>query len=182
MINYILQPVLELKAFIITAAVAAVMLTGALLLVLERRKSGLGSFGLQALFLNRKPLELCFLSLGFLELVYVAAMIAYPVSMGREELVLLAALCVLRAAAGLSVSEIAAEAAYGVLTAAALTAGSLLHDYMADTGTDWYVMTVRILLLVFLVQYSLYHLIKGVERMLRRNERAREKRARKGTA
>ena len=132
---------------------------------------------LLGLFVGRTPLLLFFLSLGVLELVYVAAMIAYPVSMGRGQLILLAALSVLRAAAGRSAAELAAEAAYGILAAAALTAGSLLHDYMADTGIDWYVMAVRILLLAFLVQYSLYHLIKGVERMLRRNERARNKTA-----
>lgn len=177
MINYILQPILELKGFIVTAVAAAVLLAAAVLFMLERRKSGLGAFGIQALFLNRKPLELCFLSLGFLELVFVASMILFPASMGREQLVLLACLCVLRGIAGLSAAELAAEAVYGVLAGAALTAASLLHDYMADTGTDWYVNTVRILLLAFLVQYSLYHLIKGVERMLRRNEKARKETA-----
>ena len=48
---------------------------------------------------------------------------------------------------------------------AALTAGNLLRDFMADTGFSFYMLTVYILLLVFEIQYALYHLVKGLERM-----------------
>lgn len=177
MINDILQSVLELQGFIILSAAMAVLSAFGILFWLEREKSGMGAFGIQALFLKRTPFELAFLALGLLELVFAASGILWPSRMGREQLVLLAMLCLFRSITGLSLEGLAAEAAYGVLTAGALTAGSMLHAYMAETGFDAYVMCARILLSVFLVQYSLYHLIKGVERMLRRNEKMGKKKA-----
>lgn len=72
----------------------------------------------------------------------------------------LAACALERKAAGL-VEQIV----FTVMALAALTAGNLLRDFMADTGFSFYMLTVYILLLVFEIQYALYHLVKGLERM-----------------
>lgn len=171
--NYLLYPVVELKGFILLSVAAMALLTVYSFALLERKKKGLGSFGIQGLFLGRDWLELCGISLGILEVVYVLAMIVFPTPMRQAQLGLLAFLCLARGLAAASPAALLSELIYGVMEGAALMAGSLLLDYMDETGFDWYIMTVRVLLCAFLIQYSIYHFIKGVERMLRRDERER---------
>ena len=53
---------------------------------------------------------------------------------------------------------------------AAMTAGNLLRDFMTDTGLSIYMLIVYILLIIFEIQYAIYHMIKGLERMTAKNE------------
>lgn len=174
MINYILQNVLELRGFILINVAAILLLTVAALVMLGRKRRGLRSFGVpEALLMSCSQWDLCFLALGGLELGFVFSLVLFPQPLGQEQVVLLAALCLLRGALGWKSGAVPAELLYGVMAAAALTAGGLLHDFMSETGFDWYIMVIRILLSGFIIQYSLYHFIKSVERMLRRNEKTR---------
>ena len=58
-----------------------------------------------------------------------------------------------------------------MMALAAMTAGNLLRDFMTDTGFSVYMMAVYVLLLIFEIQYAVYHLVKGLERMTAKDER-----------
>ncbi len=173
MINYVLQAVLELRGFILLMVAIFIFLSMSTLVFMGKRKPGIGSFGIwEALLISSNQRGLCQLSLGFLEIGFVAALLLKPAPMGRGQLILLILLCLSQGCIGWSVESLLAELLYGMMAAAALTAGGLLHDFMAETGFDWYILVIRILLSGFMIQYSLYHFVKGVERILRHNGKA----------
>ena len=88
-------------------------------------------------------------------------------------------LCGAKGLLTLSPGSIMGEAVFGGLTGTALMAGNLLIDYMKDTGMDIYILLIWALLSLFVIQYSFYFFIKGLERMLQQHERAKRRKLRK---
>ena len=165
LLNSILAGILSIKYFILGSVLAALAMSGLLLTIGSRRKKGLSVFGWQAVFFNLTGVKCFLLSLLVSQMIFVVTGALFntkvtPVTGGVFVMMTLAACALERKAAGL-VEQIV----FTVMALAALTAGNLLRDFMADTGFSFYMLTVYILLLVFEIQYALYHLVKGLERM-----------------
>ncbi len=166
MINYLLYPILELKNFIILSMAVMVLLTIVLFFLMGRKKTGIKSFGALAFFFPLNVRDLLLLSVGILEMVYVIAMLVWPTDFGQVQIILLVLLCGGRSIGFLSLRRAVGEIMYGVMTAAGLAAGNLLLDYIRETGMDWYIFAVYILLAVFLILYGLYHQVRGAEQII----------------
>ncbi len=168
MINYLLYPVLELKNFIILSMICMVLLTVVLFFWMGRKKTGIKSFGMLAFFYPLTVRDLILLSMGILELIFVFAMLVWPADFGRVQISLLVLLCGGRAVGFLSLRRAVGEVLYGGMTAAGLAAGNMLLDYIRETGMDWYILAIYILLALFLILYALYHQVRGAEQIIER--------------
>lgn len=173
--GYVLYPVVELRGYIILTVVLLFLLTAAVLVLMGRRRRGLETFQWQAVFLGLSKREILWMAMGLSQIVFVAAMIFFFDSVGTVHLAALAILCVVKAVLGLSFTGIIGEVVYGGLTGVALLTGNLLLDYMNETGLDVYIFLIWVLLSLFVLQYSVYYFIKGLERMLWRHERAKQR-------
>ena len=178
MSNYILHLILELKGYIILSVAAVFALTVMTLIFMGRKKQGMEDFGWQGLFFGRSRRELCLMAFGISQVTFVFSMVFFFVPVGTVQIAALAALCVAKGLLGLSASGFLGEVFWGCMTGAALMTGNLLLDYMEETGTDPYIWLIWALLSLFVLQYSIYFFIKGLERMLRRHEKAKERQRR----
>ena len=179
MSNYVLYPILEMKGYIIITVAILFLLTLSALYTMGRRKRGMKAFGWQALLLGRTKIELVWMSLGISQIAFVLSMVFFFVPMGTVQLAALILLCGAKGLLTLSPGRIMGEAVFGGLTGTALMAGNLLIDYMKDTGMDIYILLIWALLSLFVIQYSFYFFIKGLERMLQQHERAKQRKLRK---
>lgn len=179
MSNYILYPILELKGYIVITVIFLFLLTLLVLYLMARKKSGMEAFEWQALFLGRTRREIVWIALGISQVTFVLASVFFFVPMGTVQFAALAFLCAAKGILGLSPGSIPGEAVFGGLTAAALMAGNLLIDYMKETGMDLYILLIWAMLCLFVIQYSFYYFIKGLERMLQQHERAKRRKQRK---
>lgn len=176
MSNYLLYPVLELKGFILFSMGALFFLTVCSLFIMGRKKDGIGNFGWQALFFSLNRREIFRAALGISQVCFVFSIILFKVPMGIVQIAALGVLCLTRGLLELSLTGFAGEILYGLMMGVALFVENLLRDYMEETGTDLYIGLIWGLLCLFVLQYSIYYLIKGLERILRRHERAGKRR------
>lgn len=168
--NNILYPILELKEFIICSVAALVLLTVVVFIAMGRRKNKLDHFGWQMLFLGLSSRELLYLAFSISQICLIVSLPIADSSLGTVQVVALGALCLLKGLCGLSLTGFFGEIFYTLLMGAALTIGNLLRDYMRETGIELYIGTIWILLILFIVQYSIYYFFRGLERMLHRHE------------
>ncbi|MGN8801263.1 hypothetical protein ACTNCH_09875 [Candidatus Merdisoma sp. HCP28S3_D10] len=165
LLNNVLAGILSIKYYIVGSVLAALAMSVLILTIGSRRKKGLAVYGWQALFFNLSLMDCMLLTALISQMIFVVTGALgntriTPVT-GGAFAVLAAAACALeRKAAGL-----VEQAVFTVMALAAMTAGNLLRDFMADTGFSLYMMAVYVLLLIFEIQYALYHLVKGLERM-----------------
>ena len=172
LLNNILAGILSVKYYILGTMLLGLLLSLLLLTLGARRKKGLAVYGWQALFFNLSVKDCLLLSLLLSQLVFAAGgalgnLKVTPLT-GTLFAVLALAACVLERKLAGAVEQLV----FTVMALAAMTAGNLLRDFMADTGLSLYMAIVYALLLVFEVQYALYHLVKGLERMTAGNERS----------
>lgn len=172
MSSYILYPVLELQNYIRVMLCLLILLTAFVLFFMGRKKGGIADFKWQALYFGRSARELWLMAFGASQMCFVIAAALFPETMGTVQITALALLCAVRGILGLSLQGLAAEAIYGLLMGAALTIENLLRDYMRETGVELYIGVIWALLALFIVQYSIYYFIRGLERMLQRHEKA----------
>lgn len=178
MSSYILYPVLELQNFIWLMLGLLFLETVLVLFFMGQKKRGIGDFKWQALFFGRSVRELLLMALGASQMCFVIAAALFPESMGTVQIAALAVLCAVRGVLGLSLQGIVSEAVYGLLMGAALMIENLLRDYMQETGVELYIGAIWVLLAVFIVQYSVYYFIRGLERMLQRHEKRQKRKIR----
>ena len=180
MSNYVLYPVLELRHFIRIMTGTLVLMTLFVLFLMGQRKRGIGDFKWQALFLGRTPREMWYMAFGAAQVCFILSVTLFSGSMGTVQIAALGLLCIAKSILGLSVQGFFGELFYGGLMGAALAIENLLRDYMRETGVELYIGTIWALLALFIVQYSIYYFIRGLERMLLRHEMAgRKKRKQK---
>lgn len=175
MSSYILYPVLELQNFIRVMLGFLIIATVLVLFYMGQKKRGIGDFKWQALYLGRSARELWLMAFGASQMCFVTATALFPESIGTVQITALVILCVARGILGLSLQGFVSEIVYGLLMGAALMIENLLWDYMQETGVELYIGVVWALLALFIVQYSIYYFIRGLERMLQRNEMAKRK-------
>ena len=171
LLNSILAGILSIKYFIVGSVLAALAMSVLLLTIGSRRKKGLAVYGWQALFFNMSLTDCMLLSTLISQLLFVVTGALgntriTPVT-GVVFAVLAAAGCILERRA----SGFAEQAVFTAMALAAMTAGNLLRDFMADTGFSIYMLVVYVLLIIFEIQYALYHLVKGLERLTADHER-----------
>lgn len=176
MSNYILYPILELKGYIILSVAVVFALTVMTIIFMGRKKHGMETFGWQGLFLGRSKRELCIMALGISQVTFVFSMVFFFVPVGTVQIVALTVLCMAKGVLGLSITGFIGEIFWGGMTGVALLTSNLLLDYMGETGTDIYIWLIWAFLSLFVLQYSIYFFIKGLERMLQRHERAKQRR------
>lgn len=171
LLNNILAGILSIKFYILGSLAAGLGLSLLILTLGSRRKKGLTRYGWQALFFGQSGKDSFLLSLLISQLVFAVAgalgnLKVTPVTGAAFAALALLACILERKAAGT-----AEQIVFTVMCLAALTAGNLLRDFMADTGFSIYMLAVYVLLLLFEIQYAFYHLVKGLERMTAGNER-----------
>lgn len=172
MSSYILYPVLELQNFIRAMLGLLFLVTALVLFFMGQKKRGIGDFKWQALFFGRSARELWLMAFGAAQMCFVIAAALFPESMGTVQITALAVLCAVRGILGLSPQGFVSEIVYGLLMGAALMIENLLWDYMQETGVELYIGVIWALLALFIVQYSIYYFIRGLERMLQKHEKA----------
>lgn len=166
-LNSILTGILSVRFYILGSLALSLLL----LVIGFRRKKELALWGWRAVLFNLSRERCLLLSVLLSQTVFVVAgalgnMRVSPFT-GFFFAVLTLLACVLeRRAAG-----ILEQAVFTAMALLAMTAGNLLRDFMADTGCGWYMLTVYVLLLIFEIQYALYHLVKGLERMTAKHGR-----------
>lgn len=175
MINYVLYPIIELRGFIILSVAVLILLTLAVLFLMGKKKTGMNQFGWQGMFLGMKRRETVQIALGISQLLFVLSVIIFSVSMGTVQIAAIAILCVAKGILTFSPAAFGGEVIYGILMGVALMIENLLKDYMRETGVELYIGIIWILLVLFILQYSLYYFIKSLERMLMQHEKAAQK-------
>lgn len=168
--NNILYPILQLKEFIIISVAVLAVLSVFVFIAMGRGERGLNDFGWQMLFPGLNKRELLYVALGVSQICLILSLPVSDSSIGEVQIVALVLLCLLKGICGLSITGFLGEAFYTVLMGAALSIGNLLRDYMRETGIEFYIGTIWILLVLFITQYSIYYFLKGLERMLRKHE------------
>lgn len=168
--NNILYPILQLKEFIIISAAVLVILSVLVFIAMGRGERGLNDFGWQMLFAGLNRREILYVAFGISQICLIVSLPVSDSSIGAVQAAALVLLCVLKGICGLSVTGFFGEIFYAALMGAALSIGDLLRDYMRETGVEFYIGTIWLLLVLFIVQYSVYYFLKGLERMLRRHE------------
>lgn len=180
MSSYILYPVLELRDFIRLMTGALVLLTLLVLFLMGSKKRGMKDFRWETLFLGRTARELWHMALGVAQMCFVISTALLSGAVGTIQIAALVFLCTARSILGLSLQGFLGELVYGALVGAALAIENLLRDYMRETGVELYIGAIWALLALFIIQYSIYYFIRGLERMLQRHEMAgRKKRTQK---
>lgn len=165
MLNNVLAGILSVRAFIVFSVRICIALSFMLFTIWSNQKNNLPSFGWQALFLGLTKRKCYCLSVLILQWAFVVAGAVSNVIIGP---VTIAAIAVLSAAAIISEGKfigLVDQRVYTVMAVLALTAGNLLRDFMFETGVDLYMIAVYLLLILFIIQYATYHLVKGLERM-----------------
>lgn len=170
--NYLLYPVLELKGFILFSLGAMVFLTVFCLILMGRKKYGMEDFGWQASLFCLNNREIFGVVLGISQVLFVFSSIFFRMPMGLVQVTALGFLCIAKGILQLSLTGLASELIYGLMMGMALLVENLLRDYMEETGAELYIGLIWGLLSLFVLQYSIYYLIKSVERILRKHERA----------
>lgn len=173
--SYILYPVLELQDFIRLMTGALVLMTLFVLLLMGRKKRGIKDFKWEALFLGRTVREMWYMAFGIAQVCFVISTALFSGSVGMVQITALVFLGIARSILGLSIQGFFGELVYGVLMGAALAIENLLRDYMRETGVELYIGAIWVLLALFIIQYSAYYFIRGLERMLQRHELVRRK-------
>ena len=176
MSNYLLYPVLELKGFILFSMGTLVFLTVCSLFIMGRKKDGIGDFGWQALLFGLNRRDIFRVALGISQVCFVFSSIVFKVPMGIVQIAALAVLCLVRGLLELSLAGFAGEILYGLMMGTALFVENLLRDYMEETGAELYIGLIWGLLCLFVLQYGIYYLMKGLERILRGHERVGKRR------
>lgn len=169
--NNILNPILELKAFIISSVAVLVLLTLVVFVAMGRKRDKLDRFGWQMLFLGLNKRELFYLAFSISQICLIVSLPVSGSSVGVVQAVALLSVCVLKGICGLSLTGFLSEIFYTVMMVAALFIGNLLRDYMRETGIEFYIGTIWSLLVLFIIQYSIYYFLKGLERMLQKHEK-----------
>lgn len=175
MSSYVLYSVLELQDFIRMMTGALVMMTLLVLFLMGQKKRGMKDLRRLALFLGRTRREMWYMALGVAQVCFVLSVALFSGSVGMVQIAALTLLCIARSILGLSFQGFVGELVYGVLMGAALAIENLLRDYMRETGVELYIGAIWVLLALFIVQYSIYYFIRGLERMLRKHEMAKRK-------
>ncbi len=171
--NNILYPVLELKLFLILM-MAVIMLFGVLVFfAMGRTELRMNRFGWQMLFFGLRKRELFCIALTVSQLCLVIASAAPSSSVGIVQAAAFLFLCAAKALCAPSLAGILGDVFYTALMWAALSIGNLLSDYMKETGVEFYIGAIWVLLSLFTVQYSVYYFLKEIERLLRRHEERR---------
>lgn len=165
----IVYGLVSMQYIIGAAAILCVVLTFAEIFVFSANRKGLGHYGWQAALLGLNyrntfllasvALQVLFVSVGI-----ISGLIIIPATLGAF-LGLTAVVCILEIACK-RMGALPEHILYATMAAAALIAGRLLRDFMADTGFNLYMFIVEVLLCLFVVQYSVYHGVKCVERMM----------------
>lgn len=168
--NNILYPILELKEFIIISVAVLAVLSVIVFAAMGRGERRLDRFGWQMLFAGLNKRELLYVAFGISQICLIVSLPVSDSSIGVVQAAALAAICILKGICGLSLAGFFGEVLYAVLMGAALSIGDLLRDYMRETGIEFYIGTIWILLVLFVMQYSIYYFLKGLERMLRKHE------------
>lgn len=177
--DYIIYQILELRGFILLLLAVMFLFTVFLFFSMGKKKQGMRDFKWQMLFLGLSYREILLLALGISQVCFVSSVILFSSSVGLIQITAIAILCILRGIIGLSPAGFLGEMIYGVLSVAALFIENLLRDYMRETGVELYIGVIWGLLSLFILQYSIYYFVKGVERILQQHEKARGKREQK---
>lgn len=179
MSNYFLYPVLELQNFIILSLGVLFLCTLVSFYFMGKRKKGLKDFGMQALFLGLNKREILLIALHLTQICFVFSVALFRPPAEAVQIAVFGIFCILRGLLEFSLVGIGRELVYGAMMGTALAVGSLLRDYMEETGVEFYMAFIWALLCLFILQYSVYYFLKSLERMLQRHEKSREKQKQK---
>lgn len=163
----VLTTVLELRGFIICSALAIAVLVIWVIVMMGRRKQGIKDFGLQAMFYARTWRELLCMALSISEVTFVLSVCIWGTEMGTVQIATLGLICIIRGIIELSIAGLISELLFGISEGMALFLGGMLLSYMKQTGTDWYILVIQILLALFVTQYAVYHIIRSTGRILK---------------
>ena len=170
-LNSILAGILSIKYYILGSIIAGLVMSALLFTIGSRRKKGLSVYGWQAIFFNLSKRDCFLLALLISQMIFVLTGALCNMKVAPVTGTVFVAMAVLACITERKLSGTIEQVVFTVMAAAAMTAGNLLRDFMADTGLSIYMMAVYILLLIFEIQYAIYHLVKGLERMTAKNER-----------
>ncbi len=173
MINYLLYIITELKGYIILSLITLMILAAFTLLLFARKKRGMADFKMQSIFLFLGKREAFYLTLGISEVIYIISTILMGTNMNQIQLIALAVLVIGRIVFVPKITMIINELICGGLSAFSLITGNLLMDYLSETGFDFYIFTIWLLLSIFVIAYAVYHLISTTGRMAQVHEQSR---------
>lgn len=173
MINYILHSITELKEFIILVLVATCLLFAMVLLFATRKKTAISQFYLQRLFLGLNLKEVVFLAFGILEVIYAISMILFRKDFTTVQIASVIVLLLARIVTSPSIKMILPEVVLSAIFAASFLIGNLLLDYLSETGFDLYIFLICSLLSLFVIIYSIFHVVKTTGNMAECHERRR---------
>lgn len=172
MLSDAFEIVLMFQWFLITAVVLA--LAGEILFLIGSKKFGWNRknlflygffFGLD----NRQVLWLCS---SCLWLILVVTSAVFLVEMELAHLAGLIILAGIRAAAWFSPGRLVRDLINSLLLFAALLSENLLVSYLRETKFQWQIAAVLLVLILFVISYSLYFAVKDLDSLIReRGER-----------
>lgn len=168
--NNILYAVLELKLFLLMTMGAAALLGVFVFFVMGRKRQKLNRYGIQMLVFGLTHRELCCLALNISQICLMLSLLIAGSAFGVVQAAALLCVCVMKGVLGLSVAGAFGDVVYTAFMGAALSVAALLRDYIRETGMDFYIGAIWILLGLFILQYSIYYFLKETERMLYKHE------------
>lgn len=169
-LNNILAGILSIKYYILGSIIAGLAMSLLLFTIGSRRKKGLSVYGWQAIFFNLSKRDCFLFALLISQMIFVLTGAIFNTKIAPVTGGVFVAMAVLACFTERKLSAAIEQMVFTVMALAAMTAGNLLRDFMTDTGLSIYMLIVYILLIIFEIQYAIYHMIKGLERMTAKNE------------
>lgn len=170
-LNSILAGILSIKYYILGSIIAGLVMSALLFTIGSRRKKGLSVYGWQAIFFNLSKRDCFLFTLLISQMIYVLTGAVFNTKIAPVTGGVFVAMAVIACVTERKLSGTIEQVVFTAMALSAMIAGNLLRDFMADTGFSIYMMAVYVLLLIFEIQYAIYHLVKGLERMTAKNER-----------
>lgn len=162
----LLSTILQLRGFIFLMLAVILCCFIAVMILMGLKKKGLKDFKLQALFLGRSVREILLICVTISRAVLVLSVPIFTHTADTAHYISVVFLCLLHIGLSFSVSSVISEVLCGALSVGALMTGSLLFDYMTDTGFDIYIFLIWLMLMVFVFAFNVYDSIRSIDRML----------------
>lgn len=166
--SYLIYQILKLKEFLMAAGLTGLVMMTVFLLWAVRPKKGVIHYKGQGFFFQQGMGDILYLNSAALQLIFAVSSLVGRVSIDRVHIVLLAAICLMKAAAKPRIVWIAADTGYSVLLVILLLVNNMLAGFIWQTRADMWARMMYYLLCIFILEFAVYYFFKQLQNLLKK--------------